>query len=112
MLMATDFGSKFFGNRVMPFLEKVGKFFKGVAYTIGTICISPYIAYQLVKEDSGEESSCKKPLDSIIKKPQDPIIEELIKTQIELDKMKEQIKTIEKNHDTLCGDVEHLYELI
>ena len=96
----------------MPFLEKVGKFFKGVAYTIGTICISPYIAYELVKADSGEESICKKPQDSIIKKPKDPIIEELIKTQRELDKLKEKINSLEQNHDTLCGDVEHLYELI
>lgn len=112
--MATDSSSKFFVFRVMPFLEKVGKAAKGVGWfflSFGIAIVSaPHVAFQLAKDSVCEESN--KPQDPIIKKPKDPIIEELIKTQRELDKLKEQIKTLEQNHDTLCGDVEHLYELI
>ena len=108
--MVTDFGSKFFGNRVMPFSEKIGKVFKGVGWFFFSLSISPFVAFQVAKNSISEESN--KPQDPIIQKPKDPIIEELIKTQRELDKLKEHIKTLEQNHNTLCGDVEHLYELI
>ena len=112
--MATDRSSKFFGNRVMPFLEKAGKVVKGVGWFFFSLGISlgssPFVAFQLAKDSVSEESN--KPQDPIFKKPKDPIIEELIKTQRELDKLKEQIKTLEQNQGTLCEDVEHLYELI
>ena len=96
----------------MPFLEKAGKVLKGVGWFFFSLGISPFVAFQVANDSVSEESISNKSQDSIIKKPKDPIIEELIKTQRELDQLKERLKTLEQNHDTLCGDVEHLYELI
>lgn len=80
----------------MSFFEKVGNFFKGVRTFL--------FDFEKVKADSGKESICKK--------QQDPILEELIKMQKEIMQLKERVKTLEQNQDTLCEDVDHLYELI
>ena len=80
----------------MSFLAKISQFFKGV----GTFLF----ALEKVKVDPRRKS--------IAKKPQDPILEELIKMQKEIKQLKERVKTLEQNHDTLCEDVDHLYELI
>lgn len=89
-------GQNLLVTEFMSSLVKARKIFKSVS----VVCL----VFIGVSYDRAEEL--------VYGKQQDPIIEELIKTKKELEKLKERVKTLEQNQGTLCEDVDHLYELI